>query len=103
MLAEWHIAEADWHQTPQSVHTVLLSLSHHLRLLRIRCAAYKHQAQEWKQQALRTAELEARVAELAEFLHQNSRNSSKPPSTDSPATRPRRKHFTHSNKLFLLY
>lgn len=36
----------------------------------------------------RVAELEARLAQLEARLHQNSRNSSRPPSTDLPSQRP---------------
>jgi len=61
MLAEWHIAEADWQHTPPSVRTALFSLSHQLRLLRIRCAAYEHRARELERQLARTSELEAKV------------------------------------------
>jgi transposase len=39
-------------------------------------------------QAARIAELEAQVAELSARLGQNSRNSSKPPSSDSPFSKP---------------
>ena len=39
-------------------------------------------------QAERIAELEAEIAELRRQLGQNSRNSSKPPSSDSPFTKP---------------
>ena len=39
-------------------------------------------------QAKRIAELEAEIAELRRQLGQNSQNSSKPPSTDSPFTKP---------------
>jgi transposase len=38
----------------------------------------------------RIDELEARVAELEARLQQNSRNSSRPPSTDPPAARQQR-------------
>src|SRR5437660_1134030 len=98
MLAELHIAESDWQQTPQPVRALLLSLSHQLRLLRIRCAAYEHRACELETQLARTTELATKVAELTERLNQNSRNSSKPPSTDSPATRPRRTHESSGRK-----
>jgi hypothetical protein len=39
-------------------------------------------------QAARIAELEAQVAELSARLGENSRNSSKPPSSDSPFSKP---------------
>ena len=98
MFAERHITEADWHQTPQPVRTLLLSLSHQLRRLRVRCAAYEHRARELEKQLARTRELEAKVAELTERFNQNSRNSSKPPSTDSPVMRPRRTHESSGRK-----
>jgi hypothetical protein len=77
MYAGLNITEADWQQTPSAVRNVLQSLSHQLRLLRIRCAACE---QRVKELGTKFAGI-AQVAALTERIRQNSRNSSKPPST----------------------
>ena len=89
MYAGLNITEADWQQTPPTVRNLLLSLSHQMRLLQIRCAAYEQRIKELDTSFARVAELEAQVAALTERIRQNSRNSSKPPSTDGPIKRPR--------------
>jgi transposase len=88
MYAGLNITESDWQQSPLAVRNLLLSLSHQLRLLQIRCAAYEQRIKELGAKFARVAELEAQVAALTERVRQNSRNSSKPPSTDGPAKKP---------------
>ena len=87
MLVGLNIKDADWQRTPQTVRNILQSLSHQLRLLRVRCAAYQQRVSDLETKLARTTELETQVAELTERLNQNSRNSSRPPSTDSRANR----------------
>jgi DivIVA domain-containing protein len=52
------------------------------------CPSYEELAALVTVQAERIAQLEAQVAELTARLGQNSRNSSKPPSSDSPFSKP---------------
>src|SRR5215831_11991651 len=87
MYAGLNITEVDWQQSPPPVRNLLLSLSHQLRLLQIRCAAYEQRIKELETRLAKTTDLEAQVAALTERLQQNSRNSSKPPSTDRPGER----------------
>ena len=89
MYAGLNITEADWRQSPPAVRNILFSLSHQLRLLQIRCAAYEQRLKELNAKYASVAELEAQVATLTERIGQNSRNSSKPPSTDGLAKQPR--------------
>jgi transposase len=53
-----------------------------------RCPSYEELAALVVRQAERIEQLEAEVAELKRQLGQNSRNSSKPPSSDSPFVKP---------------
>src|SRR5436305_1099757 len=98
MIAGLNIKESDWHQTPQTVRSILQSLTHQLRLLRVRCAAYQQRVSDLETKLARTEELEAQVAELTERLNQNSRNSSRPPSTDPVAKRHKRPHESSGKK-----
>jgi transposase len=98
MYAGLNITEADWQQSPPAVRNLLLSLSHRMRLLQIRCAAYEQRVKELGTKFARIAELEAQVAALTERVRQNSRNSSKSPSTDGPAKRPRTTHKASGKK-----
>lgn len=84
MYAGLNITEADWQQSPPAVRSMLLSLSHQMRLLQLRCAAYEQRIKELSPKFAKVAELEAQVAALTERVRQNSRNSSKPPSSDGP-------------------
>src|SRR5262249_26022623 len=49
--------------------------------------AYEQRIKELETRLAKTTDLEAQVAALTERLQQNSRNSSKPPSTDRPGER----------------
>lgn len=89
MYAGLNITEADWQQSPPAVRTALLSLSHQMLLLQLRCAGYEQRIKELGTKFAKIAELEAQVATLTERVRQNSRNSSKPPSSDEPVKRPR--------------
>jgi transposase len=89
MYAGLNITETDWQHSPPAVRNELLSLSHQMRLLQLRCAAYEQRIKELGTKFAKVAELEAQVAALTERVRQNSRNSSKPPSSDGPVKRPR--------------
>ena len=67
---ELSIPEEDWERTPRSVQVVLLALWQENLML--------------KQQI---AELRAELEKLSERVNKNSRNSSKPPSSDAPQSR----------------
>ena len=67
------VSDADWAKTPASVKTLLAALLDRMAALDARNAA-----------------LEARVRELEDQVRANSSNSSKPPSSDGPATPPRK-------------
>jgi transposase len=89
MYAGLNITEADWQQSPPAVRKLLQSLSHQLRLLQFRCTAYEQRIKELGTRFARVAELEAQIAALTERVRQNSRNSSRPPSSDAPAKQKR--------------
>jgi transposase len=99
MHAGLNITSDDWQQSPIAVRNALLSLSHQLRLLQIRCAAYEHRLQQVETKFAKVAELEAQVVALTERLRQNSRNSSIPPSTDGPAKPLRSRHEPSGKKI----
>jgi Family of unknown function (DUF6444) len=75
----------DWELTPPAARHVLLALRQQVRLLRLRSTAYEQQIAELRQQLDTIDDLRAEIAELRERLGQNSRNSSKPPSSDPPS------------------
>lgn len=103
------ISQQDWEHTPPPVRTTLFSLRHQLRLLEIRCSAYQQEVAtlrqaaaklndlkvqlascekelaHLRQQVIHVEDLKAEIAELRERLGQNSRNSSRPPSSDQPS------------------
>ena len=84
MWRESGLTKREWERTPPSVRSLLFSLRHQLRLLEIRCLAYQKQIAQINEQVAQVADLKAEIAELRERLGQNSRNSSKPPSSDAP-------------------
>ena len=95
MLAELGINEEDWLATPQSVRTAVTVLWQQHLLLQKQCALYDHRLQQLQSQVTELESLRAEVAQLRERLGQNSRNSSKPPSSDPPsAPRPARREST---------
>jgi len=55
MYAGLNITEADWRQSPFAAQNVLLSLSHQMRLLQIRCAAYEQRIKELRTKFARFA------------------------------------------------
>jgi len=63
----------------------LLALRQQVRLLRLRATAYERQIAELRQQVTTLDDLRAEIAELRERLGQNSRNSSRPPSSNPPS------------------
>ena len=71
----------DWTATPPAVRTLVLSLLATVEAQQNRIAELEEYV----------AKLQARLAELEERVHQNSRNSSKPPSSDPPNAPPRPK------------
>ena len=84
------ITDADWQQTPVSVQVLVVSL----------WARVRHLEQVVAQQAVqlsRLADLEAEVVKLREQVGKNSRNSSRPPSTDAPSV-PKRKRRKKSDR-----
>ncbi len=109
MRRDPEICEQDWECTPLAVRIVLFSLRQQLRLLEIRCCAYQQEVPtlraaalqlhnlklqiagfekefaELRQQVIQVEDLKAEISELRERLGQNSRNSSKPPSSDPPS------------------
>ena len=111
MLRDPGISDLDWEHTPLAVRTTLFSLRHQLRLLEIRCSAYQHEVITLRQaatqfsalkiqlaslekelailrkQAIQVEDLKAEINELKERLGQNSRNSSRPPSSDPPSSK----------------
>ena len=54
----------------------------------IRFSVYERQLATMREQVTQVDDLKAEVAELRERLGQNSSNSSKPPSSDSPSYKP---------------
>jgi transposase len=109
MRRDPEITEQDWGCTPLAVRTLLFSLRHQLRLMEIRCLAYQQEVAklraavlqldglkaqiagferefvDLRQQVIQVEDLKAEIIELKERLGQNSRNSSKPPSSDPPS------------------
>jgi transposase len=101
----------DWEHTPQAVRTTLFSLRHQLRMLEIRCSAYQQEVitlrqaatqlsalklqlatfekelADLRKQTILVEDLKAEINELKERLNQNSRNSSRPPSSDPPSSK----------------
>jgi hypothetical protein len=109
MRRDPEITEQDWASTPLAVRTILFSLRHQLRQLEIRCLAYQQEVPKLRaaalqldnlkvqnagfekeladlwQQVTQVEDLKAEISALREGLGQNSRNSSKPPSSDPPS------------------
>ncbi len=88
MFSQLGISTEDWERTPLAVQTVVISLQHQLRLLQIRHTGYERQLAAIGQQLAQLDDLKAELAELRERVNQNSRNSSRPPSTDPPYQSP---------------
>ncbi len=84
MFSELSISSEDWERTPQAVRTVVLSLQHQLRLFQIRHIGYERQIAALNEKVTQIDDLKAELIELRERVNQNSRNSSKPPSSDPP-------------------
>jgi hypothetical protein len=100
------ISDMDWDHAPLTIRTTLFSLRYKLRLLEIRCTAYRQEVITLRQaasqlrtlkiqfaslekelvdlrkQAIQVEDLKAETKELIEKTNQNSRNSSRPPSSD---------------------
>jgi transposase len=89
MWRDLGITEEEWNQLPAAVRTTLLSLRQQVRLLEIRHTAYERQLAALREQVAQVDDLKAEIAELRERLGQNSSNSSKPPSSDSPSYNPK--------------
>jgi transposase len=85
MFSELRISQEDWEHTPEAVQRVVISLQHQLRLLQIRHTGYERQLAAMDNKLTQLDDLKAELAELRERLNQNSRNSSRPPSTDPPS------------------
>ena len=77
LAAGFVIREEDWEHTPLSVQAVLLALWQENQ-------TFKQQVAEWQGQM---AGLRAELEKLSERVNKNSRNSSKPPSSDPPQSR----------------
>ena len=71
------ISEQDWEQILPSVQAVVFALWSQNQAL-------KHQVKELHEQV---DSLQAAVAKLSELVNRNSKNSSKPPSSDPPYQR----------------
>jgi hypothetical protein len=84
MFSELGISSKDWERTPQAVRMVVLSLQHQLRLFQIRHTGYERQLAALNEKVTQIDDLRAELIELRERVNQNSRNSSKPPSSDPP-------------------
>ncbi len=86
------VSAADWEATPASVQRLVAQLMLTVQQLRSEVAELRRENDALRKEndALRThnALLTARVAHLEEKLRTNSRNSSKPPSSDPPSTPP---------------
>jgi len=72
--AELPIPQVDWERTPLSVQVVVITLWQEKGDLKQGVASLQQQV----------GELQAEVAKLGEQVNKNSRNSSKPPSSDPP-------------------
>lgn len=88
MFSELGISCEDWERTPQAVRTVVLFLQHQLRLFQIRHTGYERQLATLNEKLAQIDDLKAEMEELRERVNQNSRNSSKPPSSDPPHQKP---------------
>jgi len=77
MPPELSISAEDWERTPLSAQAVLHALRQENQKL-------KQQLAEWQSQM---AGVQAELEKLGERVNKNSRNSSKPPSSDSPQAR----------------
>jgi transposase len=84
MFKDLGISEEDWNSTPQAIKTVVVALQHQARLLEIRFTAYEQRLAEMEAKDAEIESLKTEVAALRERLGQNSSNSSRPPSSDSP-------------------
>jgi transposase len=71
------IPQEDWERTPLSVQAVVIALWQENQLLKQQVASLQQQV----------TTLQAEVAKLREQVNKNSRNSSKPPSSDAPHKR----------------
>ena len=89
MWRDLGITEQDWAATPLAVRTVVLALGQQVRLMSIRFTAYEKQIASLREQVAKVDDQKAEIAELRERLGQNSRNSSKPPSSDPPSYKPK--------------
>jgi transposase len=89
MWRDLGLTKRDWDRTPQAVRTLLLAQQQHLRLMSIRFSAYEQQLASLREQVATVDDLKAEIAELRERLGQNSSNSSRPPSADPPAYKPK--------------
>ena len=87
MSSRFQISDEDWQRTPPAVRQAFSSLHHQLLLLELRSQAYENQLVQLREQLSQIDVLKAELAELRERLGQNSRNSSKPPSSDPPYQR----------------
>jgi len=83
---ELPITDEDWTHTPPAVRVVVVVLGQQVQALQGQVQALQGQVPPLQQQV---EDLQAEVAKLRERLGQNSRNSSRPPSQDPPATPPR--------------
>jgi len=88
MFSKLGISSEDWERTPPAVQTVVLSLQHQLRLFQIRHTGYEQQLAALGEKVTQIDDLQAELIELRERVNQNSRNSSKPPSSDPPHQKP---------------
>ena len=83
------VSASDWEATPVSVQRLVAQLMLTVQQLRAELVELRrdNEALRKENEALRAhnTQLTARVAELEEKLRTNSRNSSKPPSSDPPS------------------
>jgi transposase len=89
MWRDLGIIKQEWEQTPLSVRTALICLRQQVRLLEIRHSAYEKQLATLRAQVATVDDLKAEINELRERLSQNSTNSSLPPSSDPPSSKPK--------------
>jgi transposase len=99
MLNAWQISEEDWSQTPASVRAALVTLDRHVLRLDARCAIYLRQVERLQAEVEALKPLQAEVVQLRECLGLNSRNSSRPPSSDPPRQRRKRKHESSGRQI----
>jgi transposase len=88
-VAPASISVEDWVATPPAVRTLVVSLLATVEAQQNRIAELEQSV----------AQLQARLAELEERVRQNSRNSSKPPSSDAPTAPPRPKQPASGRKV----